>query len=435
MNYKLHKLSNGLRVITSPIKGTQTATVLIMVATGSKFEDRKINGISHFLEHMFFKGTKKRATAKDIANAFDSIGSENNAFTTKEYTGYWVKVGIKNLETAMEIISDMLKNSKFEVQEIEREKGVIIEELNMYQDNPIMHIDDVFEEVLYGDSPAGWEIIGTKKSIAGLSRADFLNYVGSQYGAENMIVSVAGNIDEKRIYRLLEKYFNGVGGAKPKGKEKVTEAQTAPKIQINYKKTDQAHLMLGVRAFASGEKTETAERLLGIILGGSMSSRLFTELRERRGLAYYVRAHSEFYTDSGYLAAQAGLQVEKIEESIEIILAEFKKLTRETVKPQELKRIKDLIKGRMAIQFESSDSIASWYGRQAIMALEKGKANGGPEYKKYVLTPAQYFKEVDKVRAGEIRDLARQIFKNKALNLAIIGPYKNEAKFKKLTSF
>ncbi|MFA6171687.1 MAG: pitrilysin family protein [Patescibacteria group bacterium] len=437
MTYKIHTLANGLRVITSPVKGTQTATVLIMVATGSKFENRENSGISHFLEHMFFKGTKKRPRAIDIANAFDSLGSENNAFTTKEYTGYWVKVNIQKLDAAVEILSDLIKNSKYEAQEIEREKGVIIEELNMYVDNPIMHIDDVFEEGLYGDTPAGWQIIGTKKTIAGLRREDFLKYVSSQYGAENMIVSVAGNINEKEIIKLAEKHFSGIGKARPEDKAAVVEAQAAPQAKISFKKTDQAHLMLGVRAFPYGERNEFALRVLAIILGGSMGSRLFTELREKRGLAYYVRAQSEFYTDSGYFAASAGVQVEKIEESIEIILREFKKLARELVGPVELKRIKDLIRGRMSLQFESSDSIASWYGRQAIMALEKAKLEKtAPDLKKEILIPEDFFKKIDQVSPKDIRELAGRIFDNSRLNLAIIGPYKTQEKmFAKLLRF
>jgi predicted Zn-dependent peptidase len=202
---------------------------------------------------------------------------------------------------------------------------------------------------------------------------------------------------------------------------------------VSFKKTDQAHLMLGVRSFPYGAKTEMAEKLLGVILGGSMGSRLFTELRERRGLAYYVRAQSEFYSDTGYFAAQAGLRVEKVEESIEIILREFKKIVRESVRPAELKRIKDLIKGRMAIQLESSDSIASWYGRQAVLALEKAEALGGaPDYKKEILTPKEFFRQVDKTRAGEIQDLAKEIFKTQNLNLAVIGPYRDERRFAKL---
>lgn len=437
MNYKLSTLKNGLQLITSPVKGTETATILIMVATGSKFENRENNGVSHFLEHMFFKGTRKRPTAQAIANAFDSIGSENNAFTTKEYTGFWVKVGVKNLEKGVEIISDMIKNSKFDAREIEREKGVIIEELNMYEDNPIMHIDDVFEECLYGDSPAGWEIIGTKKSINGLKREDFLSYVSSQYGAGNIVIAAAGNIDEKKIHKLLLKYFSGLGKARKIKKAAVKEDQKSPRVRISFKKTDQAHLVLGVRSFPYGAKTEMAEKMLGVILGGSMGSRLFSELRERRGLAYYVRAQSEFYSDSGYFAAQAGLRVEKIEESIEIILRELKRIARELVKPAELRRVKDLVKGRMAIHLESSDSIASWYGRQAVLALEKSEALGGaPDYKKEILTPKEFFRKVDGVRAGEIQDLAKEIFKTQNLNLAIIGPYKNEEKkFAKLLKF
>ncbi len=407
---KIQKLKNGLRYVGVPIKGTKTATILVMVGTGSKYENKNNNGISHFLEHMFFKGTKKRPNTLAISGELDSMGAEFNAFTAKEYTGYWIKVDSDKLESAIDIVSDILLNSRFNMKEIEKEKGVIIEEINMYRDNPMMFIEDLFEECLYGDQPAGWDTIGTKKNILRFKRKDFIDYLKSQYGVDNTIVCVAGNL-KKRVKKQVEKNFKKLDGAKFKDKKAVQEKQDTPKIKIHYKKTDQAHLSLGVRAFPVNHKDEYILKILSIILGGSMSSRLFTELRERRGMAYYVRTQAEFYTDTGYLSTQAGVPVKKLEEAIKTILNEYKKVTTKLVSEKELQRVKDLFKGRMAIFQEASDNVASWHGRHIIL---RGKA----------ITPDEFIKKVLAVKAKDIQRVAKEIFVNEGLNLAVIGPYR-----------
>jgi predicted Zn-dependent peptidase len=412
---KIQKLKNNLRYITIPIKGTKTATILVMVGTGSKYENKNNNGISHFLEHIFFKGTKKRPNTLAISSELDELGGEYNAFTSKEYTGYYVKAAGEKLEKAMDIVSDMLLNSKIDASEIAKEKGVIIEEINMYQDNPMEYIEDIFEECLYGDQPAGWDTIGTKENILKFKREDFVNYLKTQYGVKNIIVCVAGNLGmsnvDFRMSNLLNKYFSALPQNDFKDKERVIEKQTAPNIKIHYKKTDQAHLSLGVRGLPVGHKDEFILKILSIILGGSMSSRLFIELRERRGLAYYVRTQAEFYTDSGYLTTQAGVPVEKLEEAAKIILSEYKKIKNKLASEKELKRVKDMFKGRMAIALESSDNVASWYGRNIIL-------------RNNAITPDEFIKKVLAVKASDIQRVAREIFIDQGLNLAVIGPYK-----------
>lgn len=416
--YKLHVLKDGLRVLTIPMRATQTATVLIIVGTGSKYETRENNGISHFLEHMFFKGTEKRPGTLDITEELDAVGGVYNAFTSKEFTGYWAKVDAAKLPIALDVVSDMLLNSKLDSGEIEREKGVIKEEINMYLDNPIMHIEDIFEECLYGDQPAGWETIGTKKNIAAFKREDFLNYLNSQYGRKNTVICVAGNIGADMV-ETIEKYFAKLKTSEFKDKLSIKEEQCEPQALVHAKKTDQAHLSLGVRAYAAGHKDEFILRVLAIILGGSMSSRLFTNLRERKGLAYYVHTDAEFYTDCGYLSTFAGVPVDKIDEAIETILEEYKKLKNDIVSEKELQRIKDLIHGRTVIFLEGSDSVASWYGRQMILQNK-------------VLAPEDYFKKINAVNAGDIKRVAREIFVNKGLNLAVIGPYDDKQELVKL---
>ncbi|MFA4941683.1 MAG: pitrilysin family protein [Patescibacteria group bacterium] len=419
--FKQTKLKNGLKLITIPMTGTKTATILVMVKTGSKYENRKNNGISHFLEHMFFKGTKKRPTSLAIAGELDSVGAEFNAFTSKEYTGYWVKVDSSKIKLAAEIVSDMLLNSKFDAKEIEREKGVIMEEINMRRDNPLINIEDVFEQCLYGDTPAGWYVSGQKESVLKFNRQDFLNYFNSQYGAKSAIVCLAGNI-KNNSEKIVSRYFSKLKKNDFQDKTRVAEKQMKPEIKISYKKTNQATISLGVRALPFGHKQEFVLKIMSTILGGSMSSRLFTELREKKGLAYYIRTEAEFYTDSGYLTTPAGVPVGKVEEAIKIILSEYKKLTKVLVGEKELEKTKDLIRGRSVIRLEASDDMASWYTEHLIL--------GGK-----VLSPEEFFKKIDLVKAGDIKKLADEIFQNSKLNLAVIGPFKDKKKFEKILKF
>jgi len=437
--------------------GTKTATALFMVATGSKFETSRSSGISHFLEHMFFKGTVKRPTTLALSSELDKLGGEYNAFTSKEYTGFWVKVEASRLGPAVEVLADMMLNSKLEAAEIEREKGVIIEELNMYLDNPLLYIEDLFEQCLYGDSPAGWDTIGTKANILRFKRPDVMAYWRSQYSAEQSLICLAGKLpfchsddpelvegeeesliageressiidpssrgfgtqDDKKIAAFVNKYFKHLSKNVYKDKPAVTEAQKQPQVKLHYKKTDQAHLSLGVRALPFGHRDELAQKILSAILGGSMSSRLFTNLRERHGLAYYVRTNSETYTDSGYVTTRAGVPVDKVNQAASIILAEYKKLVTEKVEARELNKVKQMLTGRAALELESSDDIASWYARQAMLFHEQKQPAK-------IQTPEDYYRELKRITAEDVLKVAREIFVNNKLNLAVIGPYKHK---------
>lgn len=418
--YKKDILSNKIPFISVPVKGVKTTTALVLFKTGSRYETAKNNGISHFLEHMFFKGTKKRPTTFALSSELDSLGGEFNAFTSKEFTGYWVKVANSKLATALEIISDMLLNSKFENAEIEREKGVIIEELNMYEDNPLMHIEDVFETCLYGNSPAGWETIGTKKNIRRFKQADFLKYLKTQYGAKSAYVILAGKVtatDKKAVNKLMSVFKAN----KWQDKQRVQEKQTAPRFKVAHKKIDQVNLSIGVRTCAVNHPDEYKIKLLSHILGGSMSSRLFIRLRERNGLAYYVKTLTEFYSDSGYLTTQAGVPADKVSAAIKIILEEYSRLTKELVPAEELKRVREPLAGKILLQLEASDNLANWYGRQAVLRPK-------------IVTPEEFIKKIKKITASELRQAAQKIFTNQNLNLAIIGPAK-EAELKKILRF
>ncbi|MEI6529504.1 MAG: pitrilysin family protein [Candidatus Falkowbacteria bacterium] len=419
-NYKKSFLSNKVPVFTIPIKGAKTTTALVLFKTGSKYETRANSGISHFLEHLFFKGTKKRPNTLALASEMDSLGGEYNAFTSKEYTGYFFKVANNKLGKALDIMGDMLFNSLFDPEEIEREKGVIIEELNMYEDNPQMHIEDVFEDCLYGDTPAGWETIGTKENIRSFKREDLIKYLETQYGTKSVYIVIAGAIKPKDK-KLVAKIFTNFKSNKQEAKKAVIENQKTPQLKISSKKTDQIALSLGVRTFPIDHPDELKAKLLSIVLGGSMSSRLFINLRERNGLAYYVRTSTEFYSDSGYLTTQAGVPSIKTEAAIKIILEEYKRISEELIPLKELKRAKDLLQGKILLQMEASDNLANWYARQAM-------------YRRQVMTPGDLIKKVKKITPDELLVVARQIFKNQGLNLAIIGNLK-ENKIKSILKF
>jgi len=417
--FKKKALQNGLRLVTVPMPGSKTVTVLILVGTGSEYETKEINGISHFLEHMIFKGTKKRPTPAVIAQELDEIGGEFNAFTSKEHTGYYAKVNYKQLDLALDWISDIFLNSQFPAAEIERERGVILEEINMYMDLPMHYVSNLWEELLYGDQPAGWPIWGTKNVILNLTRENFFNYFNSQYCARNTIVCVAGNFDEKNIEEKIEKYFSGIRKEEFKDKLKVAEAQEKPGIIVYFKETDQTHLCLGVRGYDIFHKDKYAFNILGTILGGFMSSRLFQEVREKRGLAYYIRTGIETAIDSGYLVTQAGVANTKAEEAITAILAEYKKIRDIKISEEELIRAKEHIKGNTLLNLETSDETASFVAGQEIL-------------KKEILTPEEVFARIDEVAIDDIQRVAQDIFKPEKLNLALIGPFKEKDKFEKL---
>lgn len=421
------------------MKGTKTATILIMVGTGSKYETRENNGISHFLEHMFFKGTKKRLDSLTITSELDSLGSEYNAFTGKEYTGYYIKVDAAKIEKAMEVIADMFLGSVYDSSEIEREKGVVIEEINMFQDNPIMYIEDVFEQCLYGDTPSGWDIPGNKENVLSFDRNTFVDYVTAQYGPHNTAICVSGDINPAKIKSAILKHFpakklDARGQAfHDKGVVSVEQGQ---KVKLYFKETDQAHLCLGVPALPYGHKDEVILKLLSVILGGSMSSRMFINLREKNGLCYYVSTSNEVYTDNGYVSTRAGLKMDSIEKAIELILAEYRRIAEELVPVKELKRNKDLIAGRLALQLEASDDIANWYAKQAIMIGTVEREGVKDKDRRFAMkTPEHLIKAVNAVTAADIRRVARSIFHPENLYLAIIGPFKDETRFKKLLKF
>ena len=415
--FKKISLKNGLRVLTVPMKNAKSVTVLILVGTGSKYETKDINGISHFLEHMFFKGTKKRPNTLKISETLDEIGGQYNAFTSKEITGFWAKVDKRHTEVALDWISDMFLNSKFEEKEIEREKGVVIEELNMYLDTPTVYVSELFEELLYGDQPAGWRIVGEKENILAYNKEKLIDYYKNHYSTQNTVICVAGDVSQKQIEDKIKKYFGKASLHKAESKIAVKEFQEKPKILLHYKKTDQTHFCLGVRAYDMHDERKYALNLMAIVLGGNMSSRLFISVRERHGLGYYIHTSVDTTTDTGYLVTQTGIKNESLEKAISLILNEYRSLKNKKITAKELKKAKDYLKGTTALSLDSTDTLASYYASQEVMS-EK------------VLTPEEKLKIIDKVTINDIKKVAEDIFVSEKLNLSVIGPFEEHEKEK-----
>jgi len=422
--YKKITLKNGLRIISVPMENVNSVTILILVGTGSKYETKEINGISHFLEHMFFKGTKKRSNTLKISETIDAVGGKYNAFTSKEMTGFWVKVEKSSVDIALDWIFDIFLNSKFEEKEIEREKTVIIEEINMYLDTPIAYVEELWEKLLYGDQPAGWRILGEKETILNFNREKVLSYYKSHYSTSKTIICLAGNI-KKNIEEKVKKYFEkGFNNLKPPEKERVKEAQKEPGVLLFPKRTDQTHFCLGVRAYDLFDERKYALALLAVILGGNMSSRLFIKIRERNGLAYSIHTSVDSTTDTGYLVTQAGIDHKNLERCIKLILEEYKDLRNNKITQKELQKAKDYLRGVTFLSLDSPDNQASFYATQELLEDK-------------ILAPQEKFEKIDAVSINDIKKVAEDIFVPEKLNLALIGPIEESRKegLKKILKF
>ncbi|NCN94791.1 insulinase family protein [Candidatus Wolfebacteria bacterium] len=415
-------LKNNLRVISVPMADALTTTILILVEAGSEYETRKNNGVSHFLEHMCFKGTEKRLSSLDITSELDAVGAAYNAFTSNQYTGYYAKVQPKYFDEILDIISDIYLNPVFNQREIEKERGVIIEEINMYEDLPMRRVQEFFTNLLYGDQPAGWDIAGKKEIIRRINRNDFIEYQKNHYLGKSTTVVVTGNFNEKEAVKKIESAFSGIRTGKKIQKLKTVESQKSPRIFLKMKETDQAHLVVGVRAFDIFDKRKYAINLLADILGGGMSSRLFQKLREEMGAAYYVKSEADLLSDHGFLTASAGVDNNKVSEAIKAVVEEFERLVKEPVEKEELQRVKDRCVGGLIMGLETSDQLAGFYGGQEIIT-------------KKIVSPEETIKKIQAVKVEEISAVAKDIFKNNKLNLAIIGPFKEKPRFEQILKF
>jgi predicted Zn-dependent peptidase len=427
MDYTKQILPNGLRILTVPMPSVASVTVLIMVGAGSRYEEKNINGISHFLEHMAFKGTVKRPTQLDIASTIDGIGGEFNAFTSKDHTGYYVKAAAKHLPLQLDVLTDMLLHSKFDPVEIEKERGVIIEEINMYEDTPMRKISDLYENLLYGDTKLGRDIAGRKEVIKSVKREDFMSYLDRFYGPSNTVITVTGAVDTNgntsaKVKEMIEELLGGWKNRNVTMADPIDDKQDGPKLLVRFKDTQQAHLCLGVRSYHLTHPDRYKLAVMTTILGGGMSSRLFMEVREKRGLAYYVRSENEEYREVGNFVTQAGVDVARIEDAVKIMLEQFLKMTKEPVRNEEIVKAKEFLKGRLTLELEDSRSVAGLYATTEVL-------------EDHVRTPKEIFAKLDEVTIEDVQNVAQDIFKEKNLNLAVIGPYKEEERFSKLLTF
>jgi predicted Zn-dependent peptidase len=417
--FRLDRLDNGLRILTAPMESAQSVTCAIMLAAGSRYETPETNGIAHFSEHMFFKGTEKRPTARDISKEIDAIGGEFNAFTGKEYTGYYVKCAAESRDVALDVLVDMLRNSKFAQEEIDREKGVIIEEMNMYFDTPRDFIGGVYEELLYGDQPLGWDIIGRKETVRGATHDTFREYLDHWYKPSRMVVGVGGAIGDG----LHEKLEELLGDLPPgnTGEPAHIELGSAngSRVKVHTKQSDQAHICLGVYSYPLVHPDRYALQVLATILGGGMSSRLFTEVRERRGLAYYVFGINHSYTDTGSLFSQAGVDINRIDDAVSTVASELRKVAAEPIPADELEKARSFAKGRFVLQLESPHGLIMFGLRRAVLESE-------------VPNTEDVLAELDKVTAEDVQRVAGELIDGRGLNLAVIGPFDDAERFERL---
>jgi len=400
MDYQKKILSNGLRLIMVPMDSVKSVT-------------------AHFLEHMAFKGTQKRPTAMAISSLIDGVGGEFNAFTSKEVTGFYIKSAATHFPLAIDVLSDILLYSKFEEEEINKERGVILEEINLYEDTPMRKVSDIYEELLYGDTPLGWDTAGRKEVIRKINRSNFLSYLKSFYSPQNMVVVVAGSFKSDEVQSLVNKFLGEVETFETAKYIKILEKQVKPEILVKFKQTEQAHLCLGVRTFPYSHPDRHILAVLATILGGGMSSRLFHEVREKRGLAYYVRTSSDHFLDAGTLVTQAGVDLRRIEEAGSVILAEYRRMIEEICQKEEILKAKEYLKGHLILELEDSRGVASLFGSQEILETK-------------IRTPEEIIEEIDRVTSEDIQRVAREIFSSKSLNLAVIGPFKDGKKFEKI---
>lgn len=410
-------LSNGTRVVTAPMSHAQSVACFVMFAAGSRYETRDESGIAHFAEHMFFKGTERRPTARDIASEIDGIGGEFNAFTGKEVTAYYVKCAAETRDVALDVLVDMLRHSRFDAGEIEREKGVIVEEMNMYADTPRSYIGNVWERHLYGDQPLGWDIIGTEETVRAATRETFVGYLDRWYRPERTVVGLGGNVGEGLVDRLEALLGDAPATATGAARELETGASGGV-VRVHTKQSDQAHIVVGAPSYPIGHPDRYALQLVGTVLGGGMSSRLFTEVRERRGLAYYVFCGNSSYADAGAIAAQAGVDLNRIDEAIETIVHELRQAASEPVPAEELEKARAFAKGRFVLGLESPHGTIMFGLRREV--LEGRTAE-----------PDEVLAGLDAVTAEDVQRVAADVLGGE-LRLALIGPFDDPSRFEPL---
>ncbi len=403
-----------------PMKESESVFVMAMVRTGADFESERENGLAHFLEHMCFKGTVKRPTAKQIALEFDEIGAQNNAFTGRAYTGYHAKAHKKHASKILEIVSDIFLNSTFPEEEMQKEKGVVIQEYHMYMDDPQYRVEKLATQQLYGGHAMGREIIGTPTTVSSFTKEDLNNYRAKHYSAKNTLIVIAGNFNKESAKKQIASLFGKMESGKVQPYPKTIVKQNKPQVAIEFRKTDQTHLILSFRAFGYFDKRATAANSLSTALGAGMSSRLFQKMREELGICYYIRSGMHTSNNTGTFTISAGVANDRLEEAVKGIVAEIKKLKKEGITLAEDKKVKECRLSRLVLHFETAEDYADLYAGDEIL-------------KNKVVTIAEYEEKIKKVTKAGMDAAARSIFTAKGANLAVVGPFKPEVQKRLLT--
>ena len=412
-------MDNGLRAVLAPMNNTEAATLLVLVGIGSRYETKKNNGISHFLEHMFFKGTKSRPEPGQVVRELDKIGADHNAFTTKEATGFWVKNSAKDFDVALDVVSDILLEPLFKEEEVEKERNVIFQEIDMRNDNTRLKAQENLENIVFGDQPVGWDIAGSKKSMASIKREDIIRYEAENYLSGNMTVVAAGNFDQEKVFAKIRRAFNPVKKGKNKDFVKAKMFQKETQVKISSKETDQTHLALAVRAYDMYDEKRYALDLLSTLLGGNSSSRLFSEIREKLGLAYYVYSWSDQLRDCGYLGMAAGVPHGKLGAVVENIVGICSKIKKGGISSSDLDSAKSYLRGQTALRFEASDEIAHFVAGQELFYNE-------------IKQPSDILKKIEAVGKEDILKIAEELFRPEKISLSVIGRHDEGEKTNKL---
>ncbi len=406
-DFKTIKLSNGATVLTVPVENTQAASVILFFGAGSRYETPDIAGSSHLFEHLLFKGTEKRNTPKEIAGIIESKGGILNAYTDKESTGYWCKVPANIYEQGIDVLIDMAKNPLLNKKDLELEKNVVYEEIKAFLDSPDSRASNKADEKLWPNQPMGTDVAGSIETVKATSREDLIKYLNQQYTASNAVLAVSGNIDESKVIDIAEKSFEGFREGSPAGFSDPVFTDSGPVIVFDKMETNQAHLTLAFKGLSLKDKNKYALTILSVILGGGMTSRLFEQVREKRGLAYSVGASSQGYSDCGVFYVDAGIAPENTEKTLQVILNEIKALKKD-LRVEEINASKELIKGRMMMRYEDCRSIAMNYGMQYLLTNK-------------VVSVQDSLSELDKVSENDIHEVYEQVFNNSSTVVSVAG--------------
>lgn len=420
MDHRRVVLEQGLRVVTTPVPHSRSASISIFIGAGSRYETEEVAGISHFVEHMLFKGTAKRPTPKEISEAIEGVGGALNAATDKELTVYWCKVPAQHFELAMDVLSDNILHSRLDPLDIEREREVIIEELNMVYDSPVDLVNMMIDEVVWPNQPLGRDTAGTKESVGRITREKLLDYMASHYAPTSAVVAVAGRVTPQQVEDAALRFLGEWPNSATTPWYPAVNGQPGPRVNVKFKRTEQANLCLAVQGLPSEHPDRYAQDVLNTLLGEGMSSRLFLQIRERLGLAYDVHSYVNHFRDAGSHVVFAGVDTRKVNQAIQAILAELAKL-RDGVPEDELNRTKESMKGRLLLRLEDTRSIASWTGAQELL-------------RNSIMSVDEVLGLIDAITVEDIRRVAHELFVTERLNLAVVGPYRSEDRFANLLS-